>query len=137
MQGEDRDKLWLGIILLVIALCIIVFMFSDVAKEVGQFIHYATGGNVTKIEQTHDVATDFNISSAVTTALATYVIDKGHYPETLDVLVEQRYIGPNVLQDTRGQKLKTIKVGNTYRIISPGADGRFGNEDDIMKVLQL
>ena len=73
----------------------------------------------------------------IMTAIGTYEVSMGHFPESLDDLTRGSDSMPAPLKkeglaDSWGNPFDYKKTGKfTYKITSPGPDGQLGTEDDI------
>jgi general secretion pathway protein G len=76
----------------------------------------------------------------ISQSLQMYRIHNNKYPPDLNALLTNPgdtkswrgpYIEANKLKDPWGNDFKYESDGRNYKIISPGPDGQFGNEDDI------
>ncbi len=77
--------------------------------------------------------------SAIASALDTYRLDVGQYPDELQGLMENTanraswngpYLNTDVPRDPWGFEFQYSVDGNTYTLMSYGADGRPGGEDN-------
>ncbi len=77
--------------------------------------------------------------SAIASALDTYRLDVGQYPDELQGLMENTanraswngpYLNNDVPRDPWGFEFQYSVDGNTYTLMSYGADGRPGGEDN-------
>jgi len=90
------------------------------------------GKNIVKssMEKASDAAISADISM-IRQAISLYYGEKGYLPETLSEMV------PNYLRhvpvDPWGQYYRYEKEGDSYKIISAGADKYFGTSDDIVE----
>ncbi len=63
--------------------------------------------------------------------LAGYYATRSEYPESLDVLVEQKKLKANQTKDPWGTALVYEPSGGEFKLCSPGPDKRAGSQDDI------
>ena len=89
------------------------------------------------IDKTNETAARATVQS-VSEAVPSYYIGKKRMPTSLNQLVEGSDDDPPILEggegaleDPWGNELKYEIKGKRYVVISAGADGEFGTEDDI------
>lgn len=70
---------------------------------------------------------------SIQSALELYYTDKELYPETIKVLVDDKYLPEAAEKDAWSNEYNYEQVdeGKNYKLASPGPDGTKGNEDDV------
>jgi len=121
-------KARISFVSIIVALLILFFVYKFYlapSKEEG-------GKTVVKssVEKASVAAIDTDINM-ITQAISMYYSEKGYLPDTLSEMV------PNYLRsvpvDPWGQPYKYEKEGDSYKIISAGADKYFDTSDDIIR----
>jgi hypothetical protein len=74
----------------------------------------------------------FNRAREIQAALIGYHLFEDHFPESLALLAEERWIDPLLLQDGWFQEIFYRKTSAGYELQSSGADGKMSSEDDMM-----
>lgn len=91
---------------------------------------------VQALNRAKSTASDAEIAS-IRTAFVQYYLTFNSYPETIEELIEKRFLDRNALSDPWFQEYRYELEGPQLTIVSPGPDRIRNTKDDVEQVIRL